>query len=64
MKKHSFELYNQIIKVKRKSYENNVQLYIDDHKQTNQVQILLIIQESNIRRRFNIHVSENNCSKS
>ncbi len=35
MKKHSFELYNQAIKVKEKNYKNNVQLYIDDHKQTN-----------------------------
>ena len=64
MKKHSFELYSQAIKVKRKSYKNNVQLYIDDHRQTNQVQIFLIIQESNIRERFNLHISENDCSQS
>jgi len=64
MKKHSFELYSQAIKVKRKSYKNNVQFYIDDHRQTNQVQIFLIIQESNIRERFNLHISENDCSQS
>jgi len=64
MKKHSFELHSQAIKVKEKTYENNVRLYIDSHEQTNQVQIFLVIQESNIRERFDLHISENDCSKS
>ena len=37
LKEYNIELYNQVIKVQRTSYKNNIRLYINNRRSINQV---------------------------